>query len=101
MKVQNAKTNDQTFELTYLTHQLNVLMSKEDQVRKNLDQLRFEASQDRYRVILVDPASAPKTPSNSLRLKCMAGTHWFRFFWSWLYSWRIPDHLDTSEELPL
>jgi uncharacterized protein involved in exopolysaccharide biosynthesis len=71
IKVERAAEVEE-FETTYLSHQINSLMTWENQVRKNLEQLKFEADQDKYRVVLVDPASAPKTPSNNNRLKYMA-----------------------------
>ena len=37
-----------------------------------MEQLKFEASQDKYRVVLVDSAAASRTPSNNKRLKYMA-----------------------------
>ena len=60
MQVEQKETNDDTFEATYLTHQVSSLMELEDQLKKNLAQLKFEANQDRYRVALIDPAAAPK-----------------------------------------
>ena len=47
-------------------------MVLEDQVKKNLEQLKFEANQDRYRVECIDPASAPKSADNNKRLKYIA-----------------------------
>jgi capsular polysaccharide biosynthesis protein len=61
-----------TFEADYLNRQINSLMNWEEQVKKNLAQLNFEANQDEYRVVLVDAASAPKIPTNNRRLKYMA-----------------------------
>jgi succinoglycan biosynthesis transport protein ExoP len=72
MQVEQRETNDDTFEATYLTKQIDSLMGLEQQVQRNLEQLRFEANQDKYRVVLVDPASASKSPSNNKRLKYMA-----------------------------
>ena len=72
MQVEQKVTNDDTFEATYLNHQIQSLLNWEELVKKNLEQLKFEASQDKYRVVLVDSAAAPKTPSNNKRLKYMA-----------------------------
>ena len=58
IQVEAVETNDDTFEGEYLNHQIESLMVLEDQVKKNLEQLKFEASQDRYRVECIDPASA-------------------------------------------
>jgi hypothetical protein len=72
LQVQDVAANDDAFEIQYLNHQIATLMSREDQVKKNLEQLRFEANQDQYRVVLVDPASAPKSPSSDSRRNFMA-----------------------------
>ena len=72
IKVDQKQTNDDTFDAVYLNHQLNSLLNREDQVKKLLEQLAFEARRDHYRVTLLDPASAPKNPSNDARLHYMA-----------------------------
>ena len=63
---------DATFEATHLNYQLTSLLNREDQVKKHLEQLMFEAEKVHYRVTVLDPASAPKTPTNDLRLKYVA-----------------------------
>jgi succinoglycan biosynthesis transport protein ExoP len=72
MQVEQKETNDDTFEATYLGKQIDSLMKWEEQVQKNLEQLRFEANQDKYRVVLIDPATTSKTPSSNKRVKYMA-----------------------------
>ena len=72
MQIEQKESNDDTFEATYLTKQIDSLMHWEEQVRKNLEQLTFEANQDKYRVVMVDPASASKVPSNNKQIKYMA-----------------------------
>ena len=72
IQVEQKVTNDDTFEAAYLSHQVQSLQSWEEMVRRNLEQLKFEASQDKYRVVLVDSAAASKSPSNNKRLKYMA-----------------------------
>ena len=72
MQVDQKTTNDDTFEAVYLNYQLNSLLNREDQVKKHLEQLEFEAGRDHYRVTLLDRATAPKNPSNDKRLKYMA-----------------------------
>ena len=72
IKVEGLATADDTFETTYFYHQIESRRQLEDQLKKNLAQLKFEANQDRYRVALIDPAAAPKAPSSNLRLKYMA-----------------------------
>lgn len=72
VQVEQKVTNDDTFEAAFLSHQVQSLQSWEEMVKRNLEQLKFEASQDKYRVVLVDPAAASKSPSNNKRLKYMA-----------------------------
>ena len=72
IQVEQKATNDDTFEAGYLAHQVQSLLNWQEVVKKNLEQLKFEASQDKYRVVLVDPASAPKEPSTKKGLKYMA-----------------------------
>jgi polysaccharide biosynthesis transport protein len=72
VQVEQKVTNDDTFEASFLSHQIQSLQSREDMVGRNLEQLKFEASQDKYRVFLHDPAAASKSPSNNKRLKYIA-----------------------------
>jgi succinoglycan biosynthesis transport protein ExoP len=72
MEIDQKATNSDTFDATYLNYQLNSLLTREDLVKKHLEQLMFEAGREHYRVELLDPASAPKSPSNDKRLKYMA-----------------------------
>jgi capsular polysaccharide biosynthesis protein len=80
IKVIREPQNDTAFEVTYLNHQVTRLLTWEEQVKKNLEQLKWEASQDRYRVTLLDPASAPRIPTNNGRLKYMAAAPVAVFF---------------------
>ncbi len=43
---------------------INDLLKKEELLKRNIEQLRFESSQTPWRATLVDPAAAPKVPSN-------------------------------------
>jgi len=72
VKVENKTTNSGTFNAMLLNHELNSLMSQDDQVKKNLGQLQFEANQDIFRVVLQDKASVPKNPTNNKLVKYMA-----------------------------
>ena len=65
------RPGDVAYEANYLTHQVEALQKWENQVKQNLEQLRFEASQDKYRAVLVDTATAPRTPTNNKRLRYM------------------------------
>jgi polysaccharide biosynthesis transport protein len=72
VEVIRERPGDATFEANYLTHQVEALQKWENQVKQNLEQLKFEASQDKYRVVLVDAAAASRTPTNNKRLRYMA-----------------------------
>ena len=52
------ENNDGAFEATYLALQVEVLMKLEDQVRKNLEQLKFESSQEKSNPALAEQARA-------------------------------------------
>jgi capsular polysaccharide biosynthesis protein len=80
MQVVEKPRKDDTFEAVYLNYQLNSLLNREDQVKKHLEQLAFEAARDHYRVKFLDKASAPQTPSNDKRLKYMAVAPVYVFF---------------------
>jgi capsular exopolysaccharide synthesis family protein len=70
--LEHKVSNDDTFEATILDYQVRKFQHREDQVERNLEQLKFEAARDTYRVVLVDEATAPISPSNDKRLKYMA-----------------------------
>jgi polysaccharide biosynthesis transport protein len=70
--VENNKTNADNFNAMMLKHDLGSILSKMDSVSRNLDQLKFEAEQDTFRVILQDSAAVPKIASNNKRVKYMA-----------------------------
>ena len=72
IQVEHKASNDDSFEATFLSHQVQSLLNWEEVVKRNLEQLKFEASQEVYRVVLVDSAAASRTPSNNKRLKYMA-----------------------------
>jgi succinoglycan biosynthesis transport protein ExoP len=65
-------SNGDTFQGTYLHYQLNSLLEWEDQVRKNLEQLKYEAIHDAYVVNVIEEASAAKSASSSKAVKYMA-----------------------------
>jgi polysaccharide biosynthesis transport protein len=72
LELEQKTTNDDTFEAAFLSHEVQSLQNWEEIVKGNLERLKFEASQDKYRVALVDSATASRTPSNNKRLKYMA-----------------------------
>ena len=80
LKVIEKPRTDDTFEAAYLNRQLNSLLNREDQVKKHLEQLAFEAARDHYRVTLLDPASAPTTPTNEARLRYISAVPVCVFF---------------------
>ncbi len=72
IQVEKKEVHDDTFEAAFLSHQIESLQGWEETVKRNLQQLKFEASQDKYRVVLIDSAAASKTPTNNRRLEYMA-----------------------------
>ncbi|MFI5455144.1 MAG: GumC family protein [Isosphaerales bacterium] len=80
LKIEKKAVNNDTFEATFLNQEVNGLLRSMEKVKANLQQLEFEASQEPYRVLLVDPASVPKTPTNNNRLKYMAAVPSIVFF---------------------
>jgi succinoglycan biosynthesis transport protein ExoP len=72
MKVDNKEANTDTLQSQILSHDLLSYQSRKDNVTANLAQLQFESNQEAFRIVLVDPAGVPITPSNNKRLKLMA-----------------------------
>ena len=72
LKIEKKEVNSDTFQYTLLNYELQSLLNKRDQVTANLAQLDFESEQDNFRVVLVHPASEPKTASNNKLIKYMA-----------------------------
>ena len=70
--VETKKSSAENFNAMLLQHELNSLLSKKESVSRHLDQLKFEAVQDNFRVSLQDEAAVPKIPSNNKRVKYMA-----------------------------
>jgi uncharacterized protein involved in exopolysaccharide biosynthesis len=75
--VPDQAMNTDTLLFTILNHDLASYQARKDIVTNNLAQLAFESNQESFRIILVDPASVPKTPSNGNRLKYMAAAPGF------------------------
>lgn len=50
LQVYQKESNDDTFEATFLNHELATRMNWEEQARKNLEQLKFEAHADEQRL---------------------------------------------------
>jgi serine/threonine protein kinase len=72
MEFKQKGSNEDTFEYTYLNYELNNLLHWEEQVRKNLEQLKYEAAHEKYRVSGSEADSAAKVPSSSKALRDMA-----------------------------
>jgi succinoglycan biosynthesis transport protein ExoP len=69
LKVDEKVANDDSFEATLVKHQLDILSGSDDQLRTNLEELEFKASQEDYRVVQVDDAKVPKVPTNNKRMR--------------------------------
>jgi polysaccharide biosynthesis transport protein len=70
--VVEKEVNNDSFEATFVNHQLDILLKREEQVGTNLQQLEFEANQQNVRVSLLDPAVPPKGSTDNKRFKYMA-----------------------------
>jgi len=72
VKFDNKVANTDSLQSAILNHTLTSLQNRQDSVSNNLAQLDFESKQESFRIVLVDLAAVPKTPSNNRRLKLMA-----------------------------
>ena len=72
LKVDKKMVNNDSFEVSFVSRQLDMLMHKEDQVNQQLKQLEFESSQENVRVTLLDAAVAPNGPTSNKRTRYMA-----------------------------
>ena len=67
------QVNDDTFEAAFLDAEVKSLMKKEEQIEANIEQLKFEASQDNVPCGRQSTLPRfPKQPTNNKRLKYMA-----------------------------
>ena len=80
LKVVTKVQNDDTLNAMLLNQELSTLISRKELVTKNLAQLQFEANEENFRVVLLDPAAVPKIPVNNKRLKYMAAAPVAVFF---------------------
>jgi polysaccharide biosynthesis transport protein len=72
LKVEHAKTNNDTLSATMVNQELASLLRMKDIITEKLEQLNFETKQDVYRISQHDRAGVPQSPSNNKRLKWMA-----------------------------
>jgi capsular polysaccharide biosynthesis protein len=80
MRVTEEARDGDNFDAAYLDDQIRRLQSREEQVDRNLEQLKFQENRDKYRVNLVDSASIPRIPTNNKRLMYMAAAPLVVFF---------------------
>jgi hypothetical protein len=78
--VETKKTSSEHFNAIMLNHDLNNLLSKKESVTRNLEQLKFEAEQDDFRIMVLEPASVPRIASNNERLTYIAVASLFVLF---------------------
>ena len=69
LKVTTKAASNDSFLARMLNSQLDSLMSRHDQVQRNISQLDFQTNQEQFRVVLVDRATTPRVPSNNKQLK--------------------------------
>ena len=74
LKVEAKAANDDTFEATFLSHEVDALLNSSNRLRTNLDEVEFKAEQEAYRVTQVDRATPPIVPTNNKRTKYMLAT---------------------------
>ena len=72
MKVDEKTVNNDTFEATFLSRQLDTLQRDAEHLNNNIKELQFKASQEDFRVSQVDQAIARQVPTNNKRLKYVA-----------------------------
>jgi hypothetical protein len=61
-----------SLQLAILNHEFTSLLNRKDIVTNNLAQLAFEANQEAFHIMLVDPATTPVVPFNNNRLALTA-----------------------------
>ena len=71
LRVDSRAVEDDASEATFLNHELEVLLKSDDHLKTNLEELDFKASQEDFRVVLVDDAKAPKVATHNDRTKYM------------------------------
>jgi succinoglycan biosynthesis transport protein ExoP len=72
MKVEEKTGNNDTFEATFLSRQLDTAQRDAERLNNNIKELQFKASQEDFRVSQVDQAIARQVPTNNKRLKYVA-----------------------------
>jgi succinoglycan biosynthesis transport protein ExoP len=72
LKIEKKIVDNDSFDASFASRQLDIVMHREQKVDDQLKQLEFEASQENVRVTLLDPAVAPTGPTNNKRFKYMA-----------------------------
>jgi capsular polysaccharide biosynthesis protein len=72
VEVIRAQVDQNSFDFTHVNYQLESLMRWENQVRKNLEQLKDMAAHQRNRVRILEEASASKSPKSDMRMRYMA-----------------------------
>ena len=72
VKIESKTTSSDTLNAMLLNRELSSLISRKELVTKNFTQLQFEANEENFRVVLLDPAAVPRIPTNNKRGKYMA-----------------------------
>jgi hypothetical protein len=71
VKADSSLADDDSFEVTLVKRELDILLKSDDQLRTNLEELEFKARLEDYRVVQVDPAKPSTIPTNNDRMKYM------------------------------
>jgi capsular polysaccharide biosynthesis protein len=72
VEVIRAQVDQDSFDFKHVYYQLESLMRSENQVRKNLEQLKDMAAHERNRVRILEEASASRSPKSDMRMRYMA-----------------------------
>ena len=71
LEITRRADNNVTFEATFVNRQLEMLLQNYEQLQSNIQELEFKTAQEDFRVIQVDPATAPAAPTDNKRIKYM------------------------------
>jgi hypothetical protein len=77
VEVIRAEVDQNSFDFTHVNDQLENLMHWENQVWKNLEQVKYEAAHERICVRILEEASASRTPKSDMRMRYMAAVPCF------------------------
>ncbi len=72
LKVETKTGTEDPIEATLVKREMETLIQRHEQIKTNVQQLDFEADQEDYRVVPIDPAVPPKVPTHDKGIEYMA-----------------------------